>query len=460
MPGSSARAAHTCDIVLTRHRSAGCGRGFSRPPLGPLMPAFEKKRSIGPLASSARPISSRISCSRPTSAGTARPPTSSAVCCAVAASRSDTTTARAPSSAKRNASARPMPRPAPVTTTCLPSSSMAGSLLFGIVRSREIRLAQRPVGEPTPEDFELAEVELGEPGDGKLLVRNVYMSVDPYMRGRMNDAKSYVPPYELGKAMYGGAVGEVVAGGEAGALVVHQLGWREAALVDADRVQPAAVPDGVSASALLGALGMPGLTAWVGVTEIAPVAEGETVFVSAAAGAVGSVAGQIAKARGCRVIGSAGAPEKVDYVRDVLGFDAAFSHRDDVRAALAEAAPDGVDVYFDNVGGPQLEAAIGALNRGGRIALCGAVSQYNATEPAPGPRNLGLLVGKRGRMRGFIVSDHFGSRDAFVAEVGPLIAAGRFEVLQSVVEGGVDAAAGAFVDMLRGRYVGKVSVAL
>ena len=222
------------------------------------------------------------------------------------------------------------------------------------------------------------------------------MSVDPYMRGRMNDAKSYVPPYELGKVMYGGAVGEVVAGGEPGSLVVHQLGWREAALVDADRVQPGAVPDGVSPSALLGALGMPGLTAWVGVTEIAPIAEGETVFVSAAAGAVGSVAGQIAKARGCRVIGSAGAPEKVAYVRDVLGFDAAFSHRDDVRAALAEAAPDGVDVYFDNVGGPQLEAAIGALNRGGRIALCGAVSQYNATEPAPGPRNLGA-AGRQAR---------------------------------------------------------------
>ena len=203
------------------------------------------------------------------------------------------------------------------------------------MRSREVRLAQRPVGEPKPEDFELAEVELDEPGDGRLLVRNTFMSVDPYMRGRMNDAKSYVPPYELGKAMYGGAVGEVVAGGEPGSLVVHQLGWREAALVDADRVQPGAVPDGVSPSALLGALGMPGLTAWVGLTEIAPIAEGETVFVSAAAGAVGSVAGQIAKARGCRVIGSAGAPEKVAYVRDVLGFDAAFEYRDDVRRGAA-----------------------------------------------------------------------------------------------------------------------------
>ena len=170
------------------------------------------------------------------------------------------------------------------------------------------------------------------------------------------------------------------------------------------------------------------MTAWIGVTEIAPVEAGETVFVSAAAGAVGSVAGQIAKARGCRVIGSAGAPEKVAYVRDELGFDAAFSHRDDVRAALREAAPDGVDVYFDNVGGPQLEAAIGALNLGGRIALCGAVSQYNATEPPPGPRNMALLVGKRARLRGFIVGDHYDRFGEFRAEVGELIASGRLKM--------------------------------
>jgi NADPH-dependent curcumin reductase CurA len=332
--------------------------------------------------------------------------------------------------------------------------------VFGVVRSREIRLARRPVGEPVPEDFELAERELGEPGEGRLLVRNLFMSVDPYMRGRMNDAKSYVPPYELGKVMYGGAVGEVVAGGEPGTLVVHGLGWREAALIDPARVQPGQVPEGVSPSALLGALGMPGMTAWVGLTDIAPVAAGETVFISAAAGAVGSVAGQIAKARGCRVIGSAGAPEKVAYVRDELGFDAAFSHRDDVRAALREAAPDGVDVYFDNVGGPQLEAAIGALNRGGRIALCGAVSQYNATEPAPGPRNLALLVGKRGRMRGFIVADHADREPDFRAEVGDLLASGRLKMPETIVEGGIEAAPQAFVDMLRGRHLGKVVVRL
>ena len=323
------------------------------------------------------------------------------------------------------------------------------------METREIRLARRPHGEPVAEDFELATRELS-PAEGKLLVRNRFMSVDPYMRGRMSDRKSYVPPFELGKAMQGGAVGEL----EDGSLVLHGRGWREHAIVDEHRVQRGAAPDGVPASALLGALGMPGLTAWVGVTDIAPVAEGETVFVSAAAGAVGSVAGQIAKARGCRVIGSAGAPEKVAYLRDVLGFDAAFSHRDDVRGALAEAAPDGVDVYFDNVGGPQLEAVIGALNEGGRIALCGAVSQYNATEPTPGPRNLALLVGKRGRMRGFIISDH-GDRDpAFRAEVGALISEGRLALAETVVEGGIEAAPQAFVDMLRGRHLGKVVVAL
>ena len=326
------------------------------------------------------------------------------------------------------------------------------------METREIRLARRPHGEPVDDDFELAARELGEPGEGQLLVRNRFMSVDPYMRGRMNDAKSYVPPFELGKALQGGAVGEVEGTGE---LVVHDRGWREHALIPADRARPAPLPHGVSASALLGALGMPGMTAWVGVTEIAPVREGETVFVSAAAGAVGSVAGQIAKARGCRVVGSAGGPAKAQYVRDVLGFDACFDYRSiEPRDALREVAPDGVDVYFDNVGGVQLEAAIGSLNRGGRIALCGAVSQYNATEPAPGPRNLALLVGKRGVMRGFIVSDHGDREGEFRGEVGGLIADGRLKLAETVVEGGLEAAPGAFIDMLRGKHLGKVVVAL
>src|SRR3954447_2320763 len=325
------------------------------------------------------------------------------------------------------------------------------------MQTREIRLARRPVGEPVLEDFELATRELS-PADGQVLVRNAFMSVDPYMRGRMSDRPSYVPPYELGKAMLGGAVGELPDGG---GWVVHGLGWRSHAVLPADAARPALLPHGVGASALLGALGMPGMTAWVGLTEIAPARDGETVFVSAAAGAGGGVAGQLARARGCRVVGSAGGARKAAYVRDELGFDACFDYKEiDAREALREVAPDGVDVYFDNVGGPQLEAAIGALNRGGRIALCGAVSQYNAVEPAPGPRNLGLLVGKRATMRGFIVSDHADREGEFRGEVGGLIADQRLTLAETVVEGGIEAAPRAFIGMLRGEYLGKVVVAL
>ena len=320
------------------------------------------------------------------------------------------------------------------------------------MQTREIRLARRPHGEPTAEDFELAVRDL-EPGDDKVLVRNRWMSVDPYMRGRMSDRKSYVPPFELGKALQGGAVGEL----EDGSLVLHGRGWREHALISRDEARQIDVPPGVSPSAFLGALGMPGFTAWVGLTEIAPVRSGETVFISAATGAVGSVAGQLAKARGCRVIGSAGGPEKVAFAREELGYDEVFDYRaDDPREALAE----GIDVYFDNVGGPQLEAAIYAMRRGGRIAVCGAVSQYNATELPPGPRNLFLLVGKRINMRGFIVGDHDARQPEFQEEVGGLIADGRLKLAETVVEGGIEAAPGAFIDMLRGRYLGKVVVAL
>jgi NADPH-dependent curcumin reductase CurA len=328
--------------------------------------------------------------------------------------------------------------------------------------SREIRLARRPVGEPVRDDFELATVDVD---GGDVVVRNIVMSVDPYMRGRMNDAKSYVPPFELGHVMHGGAVGRVVSsqvdGFAEGDLVLHQKGWREVAVLEAREAQRASLPAGVPPSALLGALGMPGMTAWVGLTLMAPVAAGETVFISAAAGAVGSVAGQIAAARGARVIGSAGGARKVAYVRDELGFDDAFDYRDvSIADALNELAPDGIDVYFDNVGGEQLEAAIGALRTHGRIALCGSVSTYNATEPPPGPRNMSSLVGKRATLRGFIVSDHWGQLDEFRSEVGELLSKGRLKRPETVVEGGIEAAPQAFIDMLRGRHLGKVSVAL
>jgi NADPH-dependent curcumin reductase CurA len=330
-------------------------------------------------------------------------------------------------------------------------------------RSREIRLASRPTGEPQPSNFELAEVEVPEPGSGELLVRNTVMSVDPYMRGRMNDVPSYVPPYALHEPLDGGAVGEVVASGAdgfaAGESVLHSLGWREYALVpaaEARRVDVSRAP----ASAYLGVLGMPGLTAYVGLIDIAALREGDVVFVSGAAGAVGSVAGQVAKLRGHTVIGSAGSAEKVAHLVDELGFDAAFDYHDGpVHEQLRAAAPDGIDVYFDNVGGEHLEAALRALHKYGRVAVCGSISGYNATSPPPGPRNFGpLVVGKRLTLRGFIILDHGDRFPAFAREVGEWVADGRLKYRETVVDGGVEAAPQAFIDMLRGANVGKMVV--
>jgi NADPH-dependent curcumin reductase CurA len=329
---------------------------------------------------------------------------------------------------------------------------------------REIHLASRPVGWPTPANFALVEVEVPAPGPGQVVVRNTMMSVDPYMRGRMNDAKSYVPPYQVGAALDGGAIGEVVESRSddlsPGDTVLHGLGWRDFAVADAARfrrVDPALAP----ASAYLGALGMPGLTAYVGLLDIAAMQPGETVFVSAAAGAVGGLAAQIAKLRGAaRVIGSAGSASKVDYLTRSLGLDAAFSYRDaPVRDQLKRAAPDGIDVYFDNVGGDHLEAAIAALRPFGRVALCGAVSQYNDAEPAPGPRNLSLAVTKRLTLRGFIIRDHSDRNPEFLAEMSGWLAAGRIRVDETVVDGLANAP-DAFLGLLRGENTGKMVVRL
>ena len=287
------------------------------------------------------------------------------------------------------------------------------------------------------------------------------MSVDPYMRGRMDDRPSYMPSWQLGETCQGAAVGEVVASRSPryaeGDVVVHQLGWREYAKLD--RGLQKVDTEGVPASAYLGVLGMPGLTAYVGLLDIAGLREGDVVFVSAAAGAVGSLAGQIAKLRGHTVIGSAGSAEKVEWLR-ALGFDHAFDYHDGVRKQLAAAAPDGIDVYFDNVGGEHLEAAIGSLRTHGRVALCGSISGYNATSPPPGPRNLGLAVGKRITMRGFIILDHFDRLPAFLDEVGAWVREGKVQFRETIVEGGVDAAPRAFIDLLRGANTGKMVVKL
>jgi NADPH-dependent curcumin reductase CurA len=332
------------------------------------------------------------------------------------------------------------------------------------IPSREIRLAARPHGEPKPSDFDLVSVELPAPGDGQILVRNNYMSVDPYMRGRMNDAKSYTPPYALGEPLDGGAVGEVVAsnadGFAPGDVVFHQLGWREHAVLDGGQARKVGA-EGVADSAFLGVLGMPGFTAYVGLLDIAGLKDGDVVFVSGAAGAVGSLAGQIAKLRGNAVIGSAGSAEKVAHLTDDLGFDAAFNYKDgNVTELLAAAAPEGIDVYFDNVGGDHLEAAVASFNDYGRAALCGSISGYNATQPEPGPRNLSLAVGKRLTLRGFLVLDHGERQKDFVAEIAPAVRDGRVQFRETVVEGGLDAAPGAFIDLLRGVNTGKMVVKL
>jgi NADPH-dependent curcumin reductase CurA len=329
--------------------------------------------------------------------------------------------------------------------------------------SREIRLAARPVGEPKPSDFELAEVEVGEPGPGEVLVKNTWMSVDPYMRGRMTDRPSYVPPFQIGQPMQGGAIGEVVASNApelaTGTSVQHMLGWREYAILPAD----GAIPVDTSAGppqAFLGVLGMPGLTAYVGLLDKAELRDGDVVFVSGAAGAVGSLVGQIAKVRGHTVVGSAGSPGKVAFLKDELGFDAAFDYHDgSVYDQLRAAAPDGIDVYFDNVGGEHLEAAIAAMNPFGRIALCGAISQYNATEAPPGIRNLALAVGKRLTLRGFIVSDDAARMPDFLRDVGGWLREGKIHYRETVVEG-IERAPEAFIGLLDGRNTGKMLVKL
>lgn len=333
-----------------------------------------------------------------------------------------------------------------------------------MTRSVEIRLAARPHGWPTADNFAEVTTDVPDPEPGQVLVRNLVMSVDPYMRGRMNDVRSYVPPFEVGKALEGAAIGEVVASGAAGLavgdVVLHGLGWREYAVLPAEhatKVDLSAAPAG----AYLGVLGMPGLTAYAGIVEVAALRPGETVFVSGAAGAVGSLAGQIARLKGAgRVVGSAGSAAKVDHVVTELGFDAAFNYHDGpVRDQLAAAAPDGIEVYFDNVGGTHLEAALAVLNVHGRVAVCGMISAYNATEPPAAPRNLGEIVRKRLTLRGMLVRDFEHLRPRFVAEVGGWLRDGQLRYRETVVDG-LSQAPAAFLGMMRGENTGKMLVAL
>ncbi|MDQ0770087.1 NADPH-dependent curcumin reductase CurA [Pseudarthrobacter defluvii] len=330
--------------------------------------------------------------------------------------------------------------------------------------TREIRLASRPVGRPASSNFELAESPLPALEDGQILVRNLFMSVDPYMRGRMNDVKSYSAPFTVGKALDGGAVGEVVASRSSahkeGDVVVHSLGWREYAVVDGSAASPART-DLAPASAFLGALGMTGLTAYTGLLKVAEFKPGDAVFVSGAAGAVGSLVGQIAKAMGAsRVIGSAGSPAKVARLLE-LGFDAAFDYHDGpvVEQLEKAAGPAGIDVYFDNVGGEHLEAALAVLNVGGRVAMCGAIAQYNSTEPTPAPHNLMQAIGKQLTLRGFLVGGQRQHAAEFAEKMAGWLADGTVRYDETIVDG-LENAPQAFMDLLDGANTGKMLVRL
>jgi len=329
-------------------------------------------------------------------------------------------------------------------------------------KSREIRLKNRPAGLPRETDFELAEVSLSEIGEGEILVQNMYMSVDPYMRGRMNDRKSYVPPFQLGAPLDGGSVGRVIASKngpfQVGEYVSGMLGWREYFVSDGQgvlKIDPGIAP----IQSYLGTLGMPGLTAWAGLLYIGKPKEGETVFVSAAAGAVGSVVCQIAKLKGCRVVGSAGSDEKVSWLLNEAGVDAAFNYKkvEDVIAEVGKHCPKGIDVYFENVGGVHLEAALEHMNSHGRIVMCGMISMYNATQPVPGPTNLAYIIMKQLTMRGFIVIDHYDKIQQFYSDMGTWIAEDKIKWKETIVDG-IEKAPKAFTGLFKGENFGKMIV--
>ncbi len=332
------------------------------------------------------------------------------------------------------------------------------------MESREIRLKSRPVGLPGPEHFELASVTLPAPGPGEVLVRNRFMSVDPYMRGRMYDRPSYVPPFQVGQPLEGGAVGEVVQSNDPslspGDLVLSMLGWREAFVAPASALTRLQAIPGVPDQAFLGILGMPGLTAWAGLTQIGEPKAGETLFVSGGAGAVGSAVAQIGKNLGLTVVATAGSDEKCAWLKSV-GVDHAINYRTcgSLLDAVRAATPKGIDIYFDNVGGEHLEVAIECARPFARLIECGMISQYNATEPPAGPRNIIMVVGKSIKMQGFIVTQFAHLQPQFLAQVGGWIAEGRLKWEETVKEG-VASAPEAFAGLFSGANMGKMLVRL
>ncbi|QCC51203.1 NADP-dependent oxidoreductase [Halapricum salinum] len=325
--------------------------------------------------------------------------------------------------------------------------------------NRVFTLAKRPEGKPNRDTFELVERDVPEPGPGEALVRTLYLSVDPYMRDRMRAGESYAEPWGVGDPLEGGVVGEVVADNgtefEAGDVVAGNLRWADfstAAGPDLQRVDPDLAP----ISTALGVLGMPGRTAYFGTREVAQPDAGDTFVVTGAAGAVGSVAGQVAKLQGARVVGFAGSAEKVSFLEDDLGFDAGINYKetDDYRAALAEAAPGGVDAYFDNVGGPITDAVFTQLNVDARVAVCGQISQYNAEELPTGPRKLGQLIQKRATVEGFLIQDFAPRFEQATRQLGRWVQNGDITYRETVTEGLENAPEG-FLGLFEGENIGK-----
>ena len=324
----------------------------------------------------------------------------------------------------------------------------------------QIRLKSRPEGLPDASNFDTTQEAIPRPGDGEILARNIYLSLDPAMRGWMTDRKSYVEPIGLGDVMRGLTVSEVVEsraeGFEAGDLVSGVLGWQQYTISDTKGIQK--LPGGLPLPLFLGPLGMTGLTAYFGLLDIGEPKEGETVLVSAAAGAVGSVVGQIAKIKGCHVVGLAGSDEKCAWLES-LGFDVAINYKtaQDLGKAVYKACPKGVDVYFDNVGGEILDVALRQLNQGARIPLCGAISQYNATEPVPGPYNYLSLLVNRARMEGFIVFDFRRRYPEALQQLGQWVSEGKIEGRYDIVQG-LENAPQALLKLFDGSNTGKLIV--
>ena len=326
-------------------------------------------------------------------------------------------------------------------------------------QNRQFIFASRPVGYPKETDFNLVSSPIPTPGDGEVLIHTCYLSVDPYMRGRMRQAKSYAASLEIGDVVLGGTVGQVIKSNHPnfheGDIVKAYLGWQEYGVGAGDAIQKVN-PSLAPISTALGVLGMPGLTAYFGLLEVGQLKDGEHVLVSGAAGAVGSTAGQIAKIKGCRVVGVAGTDEKVNHVVNDLGFDDAFNYNSvtDYDAKLQDVCPGGIDVYFDNTGGPVTDAVFLNINLRGRMAICGQISQYNLQEPDLGPRLLWELIAKRARVEGLLVSDFADRHEDGLRQMAEWVQAGKLKYQETITEGFENAAA-AFISMLKGGNIGK-----